>query len=188
MSSIIKTTIMGDRFYELQEDLDEYFKNLDDVTFIHFCDLFVFESGTSNVKISELTEKFLRDNGLHEAYMNYIMEMRKPSQLFSRFQSDIAMIDDIKKALLVLSYNRFRKSLATKQKQPKPQTQMFDTLTRNEKRDLKMVVEHCQRHNENLMEDEDYTRNTFDNEEAEELVDERNRLAKLFPKVLKLLK
>jgi hypothetical protein len=186
---------MADHFIELQEDLFEYFKDVDDKTLVDFCDVFIFELGTEDSKISAFSEKFLLENGLVEAYLNYMREKQKAHKLFIGVTSDMAMIEDIKRALLVLSYNRLQRiihrgsvNVTSPKAEPKVKKPTFDNLTKSEKADLRMVIEECERKNDSLLEDEDTTRDMFEDDEAEDLIAERNRLASLYPKVLKLLK
>lgn len=173
---------MDDQIKGIQEDLIDYFKDMDNKTFVQVVDCLVYHNGTTDSKISKLIEKFLEDMGLTEAYLNYLMEIKKPSSFFVRHPSDIQMIEDIKKSFLSLSYNRFIKEL------DKPKSSPLTKLTRGEKDDLNMVIRTCESHNNDLIGDEFTTKLMFDEKEANELVDERKRLAKLFAKVLKLLK
>ena len=94
------------------------------------------------------------------------------------------MVDQIKSALLSIAYNRFRKVLD----KPKAKTTPLGRLGKQEKIDLTMVIEGCERHNDDLISDEDTTREMFDVEEANAVIDERKRLRKLYKKVLKILK
>lgn len=174
------------QFREIQEDLQEYFKDTDDKTFIAVCDVLVFHMSTNDSNISSLATKFLEDNGLNEAYVNYIVEMDKPSSLWLRHVTDIEMIENIKRALLGLSYMRMRKYVRTSK--PKEEGSPLYRLSKQEKKDLHMVISYCERENNNLLDDEDSTRKMFDEDEANELVTERKRLAKLFTKVLNIIK
>ena len=55
---------MGNQLVELQEDLMEYFKDMDDKTFVEVVNIIVYQLGTSDSNMSKLAEKFLEDNDL----------------------------------------------------------------------------------------------------------------------------
>lgn len=172
------------KFRELQEDIQEYFEKVDDETFAAVCDAIVFHLSTDNEHVSKLTTQFLDDNGLGEAFINYHNEMTRPQNGWFRHVADIEMIEKIKKAFLALSYLRMRKYV----RKPKAQGTPLYRLSKGEKKDLRMVVEDCNRTNTNLLEDSHTTRRMFDKQEADELIAERERLGVLFSKVLKILK
>jgi len=183
---------MGNQLVELQEDLMEYFKDMDDKTFVEVVNIIVYQLGTSDSNMSKLAEKFLEDNGLGEAYLNYILEMKRPSQFFSRHPSDIKMIEDVNVSLLSLSFIRLKRGLSKSTSISKPKqtysTPLVTKLNKSEKDDLISILSGCERHNNDLLDDEATTRSMFDKKEADEMVAERNRFAKLFTKVLKILK
>jgi len=170
----------NDNFREIQEDIFDYFKDVDDETFISVVDIIVYHNSSKDGKATKLATKFLDEQGLGEAYVNYIQELNRPSSMWLRNVSDVEMIEKIKRAFLGLAYNRLRNNFL---KSKEPLTMLDD----GEKKDLRTVISGCQRHNDELMEDEEYTRKMFDKEEAEELIDERKRFAKLFTKVLSLI-
>lgn len=177
---------MANHLEEIQQDLIEYFKDMDDDTFIALVDMLAFHKGTSDIKLSRLAEKFLNDNGLHEAYVNYSLAMNKPNNFFQRHPSDIQMIVEIKQSLLSLSHNRFRRSM--RKAKSKSTTTPLGRLSKTEKKDLKMVIESCERDNDRFIDEEEITRDMFEHDEANDLIAERKRLAKLYPKVLKIIK
>ncbi len=186
---------MADQMQEIQEDLIEYFKDMDDKTFMDVCDVIAFHLSTNDSKISQLAEKFLSDNGLHQAYLNYLMELKNPSTMFARHPSDVELIGQIKQSLLALAYNRFRRSMS-KAKMSAPLSRLskakmsapLSRLSKGEKDDLTMVIKACERENDDLMDNEEITRDLFSEDEANDIIDERKRLKKLYPKVLKIIK
>lgn len=95
----------------LQQQVSDYFKDVDNETFVAFVESMVYEVPAKNDKISELSTKFLEDNGLTVAYVNYVSDLRDDShRLFNRSSfSERDMIESIKNALLSVSFNRFRK-------------------------------------------------------------------------------
>lgn len=96
----------------------EYFKDTDDKTFIALVETFVYQSPVgSNTKVSKLIEKFLQDNGLSEAYVNYLMDLKDENskeyqkRFFNRSSmSQRDMIEKIQTSMLNACFNRFRKA------------------------------------------------------------------------------
>lgn len=182
---------MVNQLQEIQEDLMEYFKDIDDKTFIAIVDVIVYQLGTTDSNISKLSEKFLTDNGLSEAYLNYILELKNPSKFFQANPTDVRMIEDVNVSLISIGFIRFKRMLRNSNVVTKPKnnsTPLVTKLTTDEKSDLKIVINYCIRQNDYLIEDEDKTRELFDVDEAEQLIAERKRFSKLFTKVLKILK
>jgi hypothetical protein len=181
---------MADDLKEIQEDLIDYFKDLDDTTFIDVIDILVYHKGTSDVNISTIAHKFLEDNGLHEAYINYLGELKKTDIMFVSHPTDIRMIEQIKQSLLSISHNRFRASNnsngGAKPVKKTPMSPLY-RLSKGEKKDLTLLIGDCERQNDDNIEDEDSTREMF-GEDATEIIAERKRLSKLFTKVLTILK
>lgn len=176
---------MSSQIQDIQEGLFEFFEDIDDKMVIDFIDSFVYFNSTQDVRVSKLIERFLKENELMGAYMNVIHDRDNQSNHFLRASlSERSMIQEIQSCLLSLAYNRFRNQLAKAKAKSSPLVK----LTRSEKDDLNMVIGHCERSNSDLMCDEDITRDMFDKEEADELIDERKRLSKLFTKVLKIIK
>ena len=100
---------MSDVLLEIQENLLEYFEDVDDKTFVGFVDCFVYNVGTKDSKVSKLSTRFLEDQDIKEEYFQYLEEINKlaPS-LFINNMANIEIIEKIKQSLLSLSHNRFR--------------------------------------------------------------------------------
>lgn len=182
---------MANQLQEIQEDLMEYFKDIDDKTFIGIVDVIVYQLGTTDSNISKLSEKFLTDNGLSEAYLNYILEMKHPSKFFQPNPTDVRMIEDVNVSLISIGFIRFKRTLRNSNVVSKPKTYstpLVTKLNRDEKNDLMMVIRHSEENNNNLIEGEATTRLLFEKDEADELMAMRYRLRKLFTKVLTILK
>lgn len=173
-----------DPMKEIQENLFEYFEDMDDKTFVAVVDKIVYHQGDEDIRTSKLAEKFLIDNGLKDAYLDYLIELKTPNSYFRRNPSGVDMIEKVKNSLLSVSQNRFRRVLS----KSTPKSTPLIRLNKQEKKDLTMVIKGCNRDNDNLMEDEATTRSMFDKEEADELIAERKRLSELYKKVLKVLK
>lgn len=93
----------------LQKSILNYFENTSDDDFVAFIESFVYNKGTKKSSVSKMISKFLEDNGLTKAFMNYVSDQRNPDQYFKRASgSDITMIESIKWALLNVAFNRYR--------------------------------------------------------------------------------
>lgn len=93
---------------DLQEELQEYFKHIDDSTFVQIVTSFAFFKSTDNTKVRALIEKFLEDNDLTKAYSNYYMDLVSPNTFFNRSSlAESNIIENIRLCLLALSHNRF---------------------------------------------------------------------------------
>lgn len=104
---------------EIQEIVIDYFKNVDDETMVHVINAFVYNKPTSQEHgVSELVEKFINDNGLKQAYVNYLIDIRRGATAYflKSSGSELEIIEQVKIGLLNLAFNRFRKI----PKQPKP--------------------------------------------------------------------
>ena len=116
-----------DEYREIQENLFEYFNDTDDNTLIKFIDSFVYHVGTSDIRISQLVEKFLDDNGLKQAHLNYVYDLRHPKRYFNKSDlSQTEMLNQIRTGLLSLAFNRFSASNS----KPKKQTSTFTKLNK----------------------------------------------------------
>ena len=101
-----------DKFRQIQENLLDYFKDVDDSTFIEFVDCFAYDASTDNEEVSKLAEQFIEDQGLFDAIINHKYDQTEKASLFSRSSlSQRNMLIDIKTTLVSLSHNRFRKSI-----------------------------------------------------------------------------
>lgn len=104
---------------QIQELVIDYFKDMDDATVSAVVDSIVYITPITDrkSKISGIIEKFLEDNGLTKAYLNYVYDYRNDSNFFNRASlSEVDMIENVKKAFLNLSYNRYR-ALVEKKKE-----------------------------------------------------------------------
>lgn len=101
-----------DTYQEIQENLFEYFEEIDDKTLISFITSFVYNNGTSDSSTSKLIEKFLEENGLVDTFCKYQMDLNEPKSFFRRCSmSQASMIDQIKQGLLSVAFNRFKQYL-----------------------------------------------------------------------------
>ncbi len=96
---------------QIQEIVFDYFKDVDNKTLTRIVDAFVFHQAIKpDTDAGKLVEKFLADNELEMAYIDYVYDyVDKKSTVFSRSNSSqTQIIEYIKTAFLTLSYNRFR--------------------------------------------------------------------------------
>lgn len=124
---------------EVQEIVLEYFKNVDDKTIFEVIDSFVYFTPITNrkSKTSKIIEKFLEDNGLTNAYLNYVNDMTNKTKFFNKSSmSEADLIEKVRTAMLNLAYNRFR-NLVTKRDTnfnflKKTVLEVFECLNNNE--------------------------------------------------------
>lgn len=97
----------------LQKLVIEYFKETSNETFVNIVDSLVYNQPNNNQKASKLIEKFLKDNGLEVAFINYMSDFRdQDNKIFRRSSpSQITIIEGIKMALLNASFNRLRQGV-----------------------------------------------------------------------------
>ena len=101
-----------DKFIQIQKNLLDYFKDVDDATFIEFVDCFAYDASTDNEEVSKLAEQFIEDQGLFDAIINHKYDQSDKATIFNRSSlSQVTILQDVKTALVSLSHNRFRKSI-----------------------------------------------------------------------------
>jgi hypothetical protein len=105
-------TIEDKQFKSLQQQVLDFFKDENDDTFIQVVDSFCYGETTKNSKIGALISKFLKENDLEIAFVNYVSDYRSKDggqRIFRRSSgSDITMIESVKLALMNVAFNRFR--------------------------------------------------------------------------------
>lgn len=95
---------------QLQQIVLDYFIDVDDKTMSSIIKSFVYNEGTTDNKISLLINKFIDDNGLKTAFINYHIDLNKDPNKFHFYRSsgsELEMINTIKSAFLNLAFNRF---------------------------------------------------------------------------------
>ncbi len=121
---------------QLQELIIDYFKKTDNATLSLFIDSFVYHQPISEHNgISKIIDRFLKDNGIVNAYLNYVIDYKEveTASWLKSSMSQRAMIDNIKQALLNLAFNRFRNikhevTIYTPQVKPKKQPDKIKIL------------------------------------------------------------
>lgn len=96
---------------QIQEIVFEYFKDTDTATVISLTNAFAFNNVQSNDnETGKIIQKFLIDNGLETAYVNYVSDVIRNEQKFfiKSESSEMQTIEQVKLAFLVLSFNRLR--------------------------------------------------------------------------------
>lgn len=141
---------------QVQELVLDYFKDIDDKTVSAVVDAIVYVNPITDRRsnASTVIEKFLKDNGLEKAFLNYMHDYQNESKYFNRASlSEIDMIEKIKNALLNLSYNRYRALIAKKNERAtnfnfmkRTLLEIFECLNNNEnyiygKEDDEKIVE-----------------------------------------------
>ena len=92
----------------LQFAVIDYFKDTPDELFTQIVDSFVYNKGTTNDKVGKIVGKFLKDNGVEQAYINYRIDFTDEARIFKRSSlTERDMIEQLKNAFLNAAYNRF---------------------------------------------------------------------------------
>ncbi len=99
---------------EIQNIIFDYFKDTDDKTLVDFISLFSYRNPTDDKKIHRLLKKFLKENGVETAYINYSVDIKRirageDFPFFRASHSERDIINNIDMALLSLGYNRLSK-------------------------------------------------------------------------------
>lgn len=96
---------------QIQEDIFEQFKDVDNETLCKFIKSFVYMKPTNDESISKMVTKFLEDNDLSIIYGNIYMDhqdyLKGNSRNFLRTTiSERSMFDDLQIAFWNLAFNR----------------------------------------------------------------------------------
>ena len=95
---------------ELQESIEEFFKNTDDSTFLLVVDMFVYHQKSKSKSVNDSFNSFLSENGLTKHFENYIFDMSEEAGYFRKCEySARGVIESLKYCFLSVSHNRFRK-------------------------------------------------------------------------------
>lgn len=100
----------------IQEIVADYFENTDNETLVSIIESFVYNLPAEKEGISKIIEKFIEDNELTTAYVNYLSDIKKQKFFLSSAPSERYMIQDIKHAMLNLSFNRLRNGIYSAEK------------------------------------------------------------------------
>lgn len=93
---------------QIQELVLNYFIDVDDKTMSSIIKCFVYNESTKDDNISNLIDKFIKDNGLTQAFINHHIDLKNPSSMWFRSStSEREMMDQINRAFLNLAFNRF---------------------------------------------------------------------------------
>lgn len=100
----------NDMFHQLQQQVFDYFADEDDKTVVAFIESFSYHRPAQKAGVGKMIEKFLKDNDLEMAYLNYVSDFvdKKSTILMRSAPSQRSMIEDIKRALFNLAFNRLR--------------------------------------------------------------------------------
>lgn len=96
--------------HELQEIVIDFFKDVDDTTFAKIVDAFVYEIGTSDGKATKILTRFIKENQLEQALLDFKWNIANPDAFFRKGIVGTQMINDLKSAFLNAAFNRFRKA------------------------------------------------------------------------------
>lgn len=144
----------------LDANLDRVEKALSDAELAELTNFLLYDCYTEKPSkfVAEFIEEFF---GNKEWADNLSDEIKKPQYFFKASRNTQELIRLVRIALLEKSLNRFSKLVP---KKPKV------VLTKEDKTSLKEILEEHQAMLEYQLEDEDFIRNSVDEEEGEELV------------------
>lgn len=103
----------------IQEIIFEYFEGYDDKEVVNMTEAFVYHGVPEDSKTAEMLQTFLDENGLAQAWLSYLHDLKPENkhQSFTRSsRTEVEMINLVSFALLSLVYNRYRQALVKKEK------------------------------------------------------------------------
>lgn len=96
----------------LQLAVFDYFKDISDELFSQIVDSFVYNKGSSNDEVGKIMTKFLKDNGVEQAYINYRIDLTNEAKFFKRSSmTESDMIEQLRTAFLNVGFHRFQNNL-----------------------------------------------------------------------------
>ena len=108
---------MKDLLQNLQKQIFDYFEDTDNKTLVEIIHAFVYYSPSNRSDVGVIIDKFLKDNDLTQAYINYSIDIKEkdnPSTYFNRSSlSEREMIENVRLSFLSLGFNRLRQSIVT---------------------------------------------------------------------------
>ena len=106
---------MSNQRLQLQELVHEYFKDLDDFTFVQVSDKLVFaqQKKAMSLDAEARVNLFLKENGLDKELEDYVSDLDSNRLLLKSSDSYRSVMSDIQTAFLVESANRLRKLVFT---------------------------------------------------------------------------
>lgn len=93
----------------IEENIFEYFEEVDDPLFSDFVDTFVYRQSSDDPEVHALIDRFLKDNELELIYLNYLEDLMRTRYFRKSSLSQVNMMNNIFYSLLSLSHNRFRR-------------------------------------------------------------------------------
>lgn len=167
----------------IQANVSSAVKQLTDKELHDLAEFLCYESvSDKDAKPNELQAKFITDVIGDGLWRDHLYDaFTKDSFFLKTSGSGREFIANVNRILLIECYFRFR-ALLVKPKEPSLK------LSGQEKADLKLVLRHLVRENDDLIEDEASTNKYFEGNELVEVKAERKRLSKLYSKLLKWLK
>jgi len=106
---------MKDLLQSLQKQIFDYFKDTDDKTLVEIIDAFVYNSPSNRSDVGIIIDKFLKDNDLVQAFINYNIDLKNidnKNVFFNKCSlSEREMIENIRISFLSLAFNRLRQSV-----------------------------------------------------------------------------
>lgn len=167
----------------IQRNVTSAVKQFTDKELHDLAEFLCYESATNKeAKPNELQAKFIKDVIGDGLWKDHLHDTFNKDVIFTKTSgSGRDYISTVNQLILIECFFRFR-TLLLKPKEPSLK------LNSQEKTDLKLVLRHLDRENDDLIDDEASTNRYFSGDELVEVKAERKRLSKLYTKLLKWLK
>lgn len=164
----------------LQNRVAKIIKPLSDKELCDLLGFLVEATIDKDLKPNDLQAKFISEIITDDVWEKHLDDIFNEKYFNSLSRSGKNFVQEVNHILLIESHFRLKATLN------KPTLD----LSNQEKKDLRMVISHGHRENEDkLLDSLDFVAEAVgDLDEAKDIVAERKRLSKLFPKVLKFLK
>lgn len=113
----------------VQEDIIEYFKDVSDAIIIDIIKCFVYGVALEKKESKAIFDKFISDNGIQDAYINYLYDTNNPQAFFSKSSmSQVSIIEKVKIGMLNMVFNRFKNNNLTEKEKDKKNKKNFNFL------------------------------------------------------------
>lgn len=91
-------------------EVEDFFKDVSDAVLILVIDKFVFFEESDVKVVNETFNNFLEHCGFNKTWYQFRDDLVKPNQFFRRLEpQQFKLVDDVRNALQVVSYYRFRR-------------------------------------------------------------------------------
>lgn len=95
-------------FITLQKNVFDYCDKVTDLEFIVIVDSFVFHNEVDTKTKKDILDKFLVKFEVKESFENHLLDLANQPYFLKVSGSSLNFLENLKRALLVCSYNKFR--------------------------------------------------------------------------------